>query len=53
MVLYKNVIKKILIIALISTVNLLNTTPLKCISIKNQKCKVTEVIINNEYVTYP
>ena len=47
------VIKKIIIIVLISTVNLLNTTPLKCISIKNQECKVREVIINNEYMTYP
>ena len=38
---------------LISTVNLLNTTPLKCISIKNQECKEREIIINNEYMNYP
>ena len=25
----------------------------KCISIKNQECKVREVIINNEYMLYP
>ena len=34
--------------ALLSTVN-----SLKCISIKNQECKVREVIENNEYMVYP
>ena len=33
---------------LISTVN-----SLKCILMKNQECKAREVIINNEYMTYP
>ena len=33
---------------LISTVNSLNAVPLKCISLKNQECKV-----RNEYMTYP
>ena len=40
---------------LISAVNLfipLNAS-LKCISIKNQECKVTKVIENNEYMTFP
>ena len=50
MILYKmfGFIKKVLILVLISTVN-----SLKCISITNQECKVREVIINNEYMTYP
>ena len=43
------VIKKILaIILLVSNVN-----SLKCVLIKNQECKVREVIINNEYMFYP
>ena len=33
---------------LLSSVN-----PLKCISMKNQECKVRKVIINNEYMLYP
>ena len=41
-------IKKALILVLISTVN-----SLKCISLKNQKCKVREVIVRNDYMTYP
>ena len=42
------VIKKILaIIFLVSNVN-----SLKCVLIKNQECKVREVIINNEYMFY-
>ena len=41
-------IKKILILVLISTVN-----SLKCISLKNQECKVREVIVRNDYMTYP
>ena len=39
-------IKKILLLALTPTVN-----SLKCISLKNQECKVREVITNNEYMT--
>ena len=35
-------------IFLVSRVN-----SLKCISIKNQECKVREVIINNDYMLYP
>ena len=43
------VIKKILsVIILVSSVN-----SLKCISMKNQECKVREVIINNDYMLYP
>ena len=43
-----NVIKKILVMTLLSSVN-----SLKCVSMKNQECKVREVIINNEYMLYP
>ena len=43
-----SVIKKVLILVLISTVN-----SLKCISLKNQECKVREVIVNSKYMTYP
>ena len=50
MVLYKmfKLIKKVLVMALLSSVN-----SLKCISMKNQECKVREVIINNEFMIYP
>ena len=41
-------IKKVLILVLISTVN-----SLKCISLKHQGCKAREVIVDNEYMTYP
>ena len=41
------VIEKILILVLISTVN-----SLKFISLKNQKCKVRKVIVDNKYMTY-
>ena len=41
-------IKKVLILVLISTVN-----SLKCISLKYQECKAREVIVDNEYMTYP
>ena len=33
---------------LVSAVN-----SLKCISMKNQKCKVREIVVNNECLTYP
>ena len=41
-------IKKELILVLISTVN-----SLKCVSLKNQECKVRKVIIDNNYMTFP
>ena len=41
-------IKKALILVLISTVN-----SLKCISLKNQECKVRKVIADNEYMAFP
>ena len=46
-ILYKmfGLIKKVLLIVIISSVN-----SLKCISIKNQEFKVREVIINNDYM---
>ena len=34
--------------ALLSSVN-----SLRCISLKDQECKVRKVVINNEYMTYP
>ena len=43
------VIKKALtMLLLVSVVN-----SLKCISMKNQECKVREIVVNNEYMTYP
>ena len=41
-------IKKVLILVLISTVN-----SLKCISLKNQECKVREVIVDHKYMAFP
>ena len=41
-------IKKVLMLVLISTVN-----SLKCISLKNQECKVRKVIVDNKYMAYP
>ena len=41
-------IKKVLTIVLISTAN-----SLKCILLKNQECKVRNVIIDNDYMTFP
>ena len=41
-------IKKVLTLVLVSTAN-----SLKCISLKNQECKAREVIVDNEYMTYP
>ena len=41
-------IKKVLILVLMSTVG-----SLKCISLKNQECKASEVIVVNKYMTYP
>ena len=41
-------IKKILILVLTSTVN-----SLKCISVKNQDCKVREVVAKSELMTFP
>ena len=43
------VIKKILAIIFLAS----NVNSLKCISMKNQECKVREVIINNGYMIYP
>ena len=41
-------IKKVLILVLISTVY-----SLKCILLKNQEFKVREVLVNNDYITFP
>ena len=41
-------IKKVLILVLISTAN-----SLKCISLKNQECKVIKAIVDNKYMAYP
>ena len=40
--------KKVLILVLISTVK-----SLKCISLKNQECKVRKVIVDNKYMAFP
>ena len=41
-------IKKVLILVLVSTAN-----SLKCISFKNQECKVREVVVKSEHMTFP
>ena len=41
-------IKKVLILALASTVN-----SSQCISLKKQECKVRKVIVRNDYMIYP
>ena len=41
-------IKKVLILVLVSTAN-----SLKCISLKNQECKVREVVVKNKYMPFP
>ena len=43
-----SLIKKALIVVLISTAN-----SLKCISLRNQEFRVRKVVINNDYMTYP
>ena len=43
-----NIIKTVLILVLILTVN-----SLKCISLKNRECKVRKVVTGNEYMTFP
>ena len=54
MELYKmfSLIKKVVALVLMSTEFFL-TNSAKCISLKKQEWKVTEVVINNEYMTYP
>ena len=41
-------IKKILVMSSLSGVN-----SLKCVSMKNQECKVREIVVDNEYMLYP
>ena len=41
-------IKKVLILVLISTVNYL-----KCMSLKNQECKVRKVVVKSEHMAFP
>ena len=41
------IIKKVLVLILVSTAN-----SLKCISLKNQECKVIEVVIKSEHMTF-
>ena len=43
-------------LTILSTVNPLNATPLKCISVTKQECKVRQIIVNvnsDEPVFYP
>ena len=42
------IIKKVLILVLVSTAN-----SLKCISLTNQDCKVREVVVKSEHMTFP
>ena len=54
-----NFIKKVIILVFVSTSNLFVLTnsielhPAKCISLKNQKCGVKKVIIDNDYMNFP
>ena len=41
-------IKKVLILVLVSTAN-----SLKCLSLKNQECKIRKVIVDNKQVAFP
>ena len=41
-------IKKVLVLVLVLTAN-----SLKCISLKNQECKVREVAVKSEHMTFP
>ena len=43
-----DLLKKVLILVLISTAN-----SLKCISLKNQECRIRKTIINNDYIAFP
>ena len=46
--------KKVLMIVLTSAANLfILTNSTKCVSLKNQECKVRKVIVDNEYMTFP
>ena len=42
------IIKKVLMLVLISTAN-----SLKCILLKHQECKLRKVIFENDYITFP
>ena len=48
-------LKKVIILVLVSTTNLFvsTDTPKKCISLKNQECKVRKVIVDNKYMAFP
>ena len=47
-------IKKVFVVGMTFFIfNVLSVNSFKCISMKNQECKVREVIINNDYMLYP
>ena len=47
-------IKKVFVVAMaFFCFNVLSVSSLECISMKDQECKVREVIINNDYMLYP
>ena len=47
-------IKKVFVVAMtFFSFNVFSVNSLECISVQNQKCKVREVIINNDYILYP
>ena len=45
-------IKKVLILVLVSAASVI-TNSTKCISLKNQECKIREVVVNNKYMAFP
>ena len=45
-------IKKVFVAMTFFSFNILSVKSLKCISMKNQECKIREVVVNNEYMTY-
>ena len=49
------IIKEALMLVLISAANLFVSADCltKCISLKNRECKAREVVVNNEYMTFP
>ena len=47
-------IKKVFVVAMaFFSFNVLSVSSLECISMKDQECKVREVIINNDFMLYP
>ena len=45
-------IKKVFLAMTFFSFNILSVNSFKCISMKNQECKIREVVKNNKYMTY-